>query len=256
MTIDLRQKRILITRGEREAGAFADQVTYHGGQAIVTPLIKITCTSKLSQRERVKLTYHYEWIMFTSANGVNCFFNQMDLAEKQIKQARFAVVGPKTNQALQAFGYEADYIPHVYNAKTMAQDFLKKYRPNGPVLLVQGQLSGTDLEAAFKRDQIQYESLTVYETRTNAEAKEELLHIINTNNYDFITFMSPSSVDAFIELTGESGSKASTIVCVGTTTASRALEQGFTHILVPDTFTIEGMMKKIDEFIRRERKDK
>lgn len=250
MTIDFKQKRILITRDESRGSVFAKQVTRYGGQAIVTPLIKITCTSDSDQQELMERICDYEWIVFTSANGVNCFFSQLERAKKKVKQALFAVVGPKTNQALQMFGYEADFIPRVYNAKTMAPEILKKHRPTGPVLLVQGQLSGTVLEVAFYQEEIPYDCMKVYETGTNAEAKPDLQHALQTDEIDFITFMSPSTVDAFIELAGESGSKvASTIVCVGTTTAKRAREQGFTNVFVPETFTVEGMIKKMDDLI-------
>lgn len=248
MTIHLDHKNILVTRAEPQARAFAEQITRYGGEAIVTPLIKITCTGGPHYQATIDRLTDYEWLIFTSANGVSCFFNQLEKSGRQDlkKYAHLAVVGPKTNQALHAFGYEADFIPSVYNAHTMAQTFLETYQPTGPVLLVQGQLSGTVLEAALQRENVPYDCLTVYETRTNVDVKHDLQHALSTKHIDFITFMSPSTVDAFKELTDDlAGTVQSTIMCIGTTTEKRAREHGFQKVLVPEAFTTEGMMREM-----------
>lgn len=247
MTIRLKNQRILVTRNEPKAGEFAQQITNYGGQAVVTPLIKIEC-----QQQSLGQLEAYEWIIFTSANGVRCFFKNVEKEGKadRLATVRFAVVGPKTNQALQAFGYQAEFIPSMYDAKTMGPEFLEKYQPIGRVLLVQGQLSRPVLEEALQVENVPVDCMTIYHTVTNGEAKVQLNQVLATYPFDFITFMSPSTVDAFVELTGESGDEIqSTIVCIGTTTEKRARAQGFQKILVPDEFTIEGMMEKMHEHI-------
>lgn len=247
MTIQLKNQRILVTRNEPKASEFAQQITQYGGQAVATPLIKIDC-----QHQFIGHLEAYEWIVFTSANGVRCFFKNVEKAGKvdRLAAARFAVVGPKTKQALQAFGYHAEFIPSRYDAKTMAPEFLEKYQPTGRVLLVQGQLSRPILEEALQMEKVPFDCIKVYDTVTNGAAKAQLKEVLARYPLDFITFMSPSTVDAFVELTGETGGEIqSPIVCIGTTTEKRARRHGFQTILVPDEFTMEGMMEKMHEYI-------
>src|SRR5699024_7353677 len=97
---------ILITRGEPKATEFAREVRQNDGQAIVTPLIKISYTPKEEHAKLLSFLSEYEWLVFTSANGVHCFSKAMEEydAWEKWKQCKLAVVGPKTNQALQEFG--------------------------------------------------------------------------------------------------------------------------------------------------------
>jgi len=247
MTIQLKNQRVLVTRNEPKASEFAQQITQYGGHAVVTPLIKIDC-----QHQFIGHLEMYEWIIFTSANGVRCFFKNVEKEgkEDQLAAARFAVVGPKTNQALQVFGYQAEFIPSIYDAKTMAPEFLEKHQPTGRMLLVQGQLSRPVLKEALQMKNIPVDCMKVYDTVTNWEARAQLNQALATQSFDFITFTSPSTVDAFVELTGETGVEIqSIIVCIGTTTEKRARTHEFRKILVPDEFTIEGMMEKMHEYI-------
>lgn len=258
MTLHFDNKRILITRNEPKASEFAEKIKRYGGYPIVTPLIKIDCQADEKYEGILEHIEDFEWIFFTSANGVNCFFTALKANNKvkRIKHVNFAVVGPKTNIALQKFGYKADFIPSIYNAKTMAPEFLEKYHPRGSVLLVRGQLSGTILNDAFSKLGISFDTIEVYKTVTNMEIKAILNKTLEIETLDYITFTSPSSVDAFIELVEKPDEFFSeTVVCIGTTTEKRVLEHGFRHVLLPETFTIEGMIQRMNEHILNERID-
>src|SRR5699024_2167065 len=95
---DLHHKGILITREERQANVFAEKVRYYRGESYIAPLLKIHC---MTSEEHLKIfdnMAQYEWIFFTSANGVHCFFERWKshFGDKQIPQ-NIAVVGTKTN---------------------------------------------------------------------------------------------------------------------------------------------------------------
>src|SRR5699024_9561022 len=119
MMISLQNKKILITREKHAAEKFAELITAFEGVPIQTPLLQINC------------------IFITSKNGVDCFFQQ----GISIANCRIAAVGPKTTQAIEAYGYHVEFIPTVYNAETMAQEFLEIYEDSGAVLFVRGNLS-------------------------------------------------------------------------------------------------------------------
>ena len=252
MTVDLTNKRILVTRQEPKASELADHINQCGGEAIVTPLITIECQLSSHGETLIHKLESYEWIVFTSGNGVTCFFNQLIKHGKQnqLKNAHIAAVGTKTNQVLQTFGYEADFMPSVYNAEIMAAELSGAYDLKGPVLLVQGQLSLTTINDMLQEKAIPFDRLIVYKTGINREATDRLQTVLSTEDVDFITFTSPSTIDAFMDLSKKQARDiASTIVCIGTTTEKRALDYGFKHILVPDEFTIDSMLKKMHDYI-------
>lgn len=252
MRTNLYQRRILVTRNEPKATAFAENIEQRNGVAIVTPLIKIVSTFKQEQLAIMRNIQQYEWIIFTSANGVDFFMEQLasEGGIAQLDSCRIAAVGSKTNQALQAWKLEADFIPSIYNADTMATEFLSHIEPQGPILLVQGERSRTVLNDAFKKQLIPTDSIQIYTTITHQAIQSRLQERLLSEKIDYITFASPSTVDAFIELTEDSSLyKSRKVVCIGTTTEERAQIAGFSNTITPETFTIEGMLDAIHEDI-------
>ncbi|MBY7143241.1 uroporphyrinogen-III synthase [Virgibacillus sp. NKC19-3] len=252
MAISLRDKKILITREEKQAKTFSDKVLTYGGLPIVVPLLKISCKDREENKRIFSNVNRYEWIFFTSSNGVSCFFQlakQYHVNNAILKNKRLAVVGHKTENTLKTFGYAADFTPTVYNADTMANEFLSIYTGSGPILLVRGNRSRDVLPTVFAAHGITYDSAQVYEMSYNYQMADRLNTTL-TNTFDFITFTSPSTVEAFVEMT--SIPHEATCVCIGTTTQRRASELGFTSILTPEEFTIDGMLQCISNYIAQE----
>lgn len=256
MTIQFHNKKILVTRNEPKASEFAEMITSYGGRPIVVPLLKIDCKAIVEHDLSLERIKEYEWLVFTSANGVRCFFNSLERRRifSDLEHVKMAVVGPKTDSALGKFGFKADFIPSVYHADTMAREFPDLHTPTGPVLLIHGQLSGTILNEAFLKQKIPFDCVEIYETRPNTSAKSELKQVLMKEEMDFITFTSPSTIETFMDLKDKLTIPLDTmIVCIGTTTEKRARDYGFYNILVPKEFTINGMMDKIHEYISEER---
>lgn len=235
----LSNQNVLVTRAKEQATVFADKIHQFGGNAWIADVTRITCMSKAM--ENIQL-YSYEWIFFTSANGVHCFFNNMKTSAN-LKKIHIAIVGEKTNQALMQYGRSADFIPSVYNAKTMAEEFLKKYTVTGKLLLVRGSKARPELVDAFSNANKDFDLLEVYKTEKNEAAEEKLKWIFERVVPDYITFTSPFAVTAFNELFQVPLSIEPVVVCIGTTTALEAKKKGWSHMIVPEKFTIEGMLE-------------
>src|SRR5690625_7201024 len=108
----LQDKHILVTRAEHQAEEFADQIKQHGGKPYIVPLLKISRIVDRNYLEILENIEQYEWIFFTSANGVHCFFQiwKNKFGMRELSHHKFAVVGRKTNEVLQEYGYEASFI--------------------------------------------------------------------------------------------------------------------------------------------------
>jgi uroporphyrinogen-III synthase len=244
MEIDLQQKKILVTREKKQAELFAEKIEQANGKAMIVDALKIDCLCP-----QIENIAGYEWLFFTSANGVSCFFERF---RDHLQGHKLAVVGPKTNEVLHEFGYTADFMPSIFNAQTMAAEFLAEYGSHQTVLLVRGTLASPVLVDAFHKAGVYFTCLEVYQTVINETNTEKLNKIVDQKQLDFITFTSPSTVDAFVHMVHDlSAARRSVAVCIGTTTEKRAKEQGYSKRLVPDHFTIEGMMLVMHDYLKR-----
>ena len=250
--ISLENKTILVTREEKAAQVFADKIITYGGKPVITPLLQINCLA-FHQQEIASIDMNdYDWVFFTSKNGVDCFMKQSKYATN-LHHCQIAAVGPKTAQAVKEYGFHVDFIPSTYNAEVMAAEFLTTYEEAGPVLFVRGKIASNVLLDAFTKAERAYHCVEVYDTVTNEAVKSALQTSLMEETIDFITFTSPSTVNAFIQLTDQVHTyKHLPVVCIGTTTERQAKEQGFLQTIVPENFTIEGMIEAMDHAIKRE----
>lgn len=248
MVAALQGKEILITREKSQSKVFAALIKEYGGVPVEIPLLTITCRNF----EKEAHISNLDWIIFTSANGVHCFFKGLN-GQILDDSIHIAVVGHKTEKALLQYGVAASFVPTVYNAEVMATEFLQQNTINGPILIVKGNKSRQVLQEAFVKNRVLFDELVTYETNTNRSAKGLLTSYFKQNSPDFIAFTSPSTVDGFMEMSREEHIKRAIQIpclCIGTTTETHAEEAGFLQTLIPDQFTIEGMVDKMVRYIR------
>ncbi|SFA68825.1 uroporphyrinogen-III synthase [Lentibacillus halodurans] len=254
MVYTLDGKRILITREESQAKEFSRQVSQHGGIPVEVPLLNIFCKCNKDNIWMIQNLERYQWIFFTSANGVHCFFQLLNEYSMHplLSKSKFAVVGRKTAHVLEKFGYRAEFIPTTYSAEAMTKEFFTMYSSmEEPVLLVQGNWSRNILPDWFQEQGICFQALEVYETSYHFTVSGQLNQLLSQNHIDVVTFTSPSSVDAFMEMKEVWCHHDLPIACIGTTTEQRASAYGLTNLIVPDEFTIEGMLARIGEYFER-----
>lgn len=249
MSGNLQHKKILVTRGKNQATHLVNLLEQHSGVVLHVPLISIQCISHDISKLQ---SNRYEWIFFTSVNGVRCFMKQRN-AKALLKNCRIAAVGSKTAEKINQYGLDVHFIPSTYNAETMVEEFLNLYPQGNHLLLIRGNISRNVLIDAFKRENISYEPVVVYETRPNVSMKETLINTIKFEQPDVLTFTSPSTVNTFVTLLDGTGMleevRKLPTVCIGTTTENSARNHQFTTLITPETFTIEAMVDKLIHFI-------
>src|SRR5699024_9756823 len=220
MNRSLKGKKILVTREESQAKQFSDIIEQHDGIPVEVPLLKIHCREV---EKNIPLN-DFDWIFFTSAHGVDCFFKTVD---------------HKTEKALKKYDYKATFIPSTYNAEVMAKEFFNTYPNANHILLVRGNLSREILVTELKERQLTFETVVVYDTMDNIEMKESLLAVLREEDIDFLTFTSPSTVKAFMKMVRDESCLNKILqlpcVCIGTTTEKIAHKQQFTQTIVPQT---------------------
>src|SRR5699024_2958474 len=97
-------------------------------------------------------------------------------------------------------GYHATFIPSTYNADVMAEEFFKEYPDANHILLVRGNLSRKLLVEELTTRGLSFETTVVYETAYFNDMKDTLLETLTKDEIDLLTFTSPSTVNAFMEM--------------------------------------------------------
>ncbi|TRM12845.1 uroporphyrinogen-III synthase [Lentibacillus cibarius] len=256
MPFQLHGKKILITREEKQAKLFSHKVRKLGGIPIEVPLLQILCKGGREEMELLQRNEQFSWLFFTSVNGVHCFFTLLNhygaATEEILAGSKFAAVGHKTARELEKHGFQADFIPSVYSAETMTKEFtLPNTYTDKPILLIRGNRSRNILPDWFKEQGIPFRQMEVYETGFNFAMKDELNRQLQQNKPDIITFTSPSSVEAFMKMKETQDKTDALIACIGTTTEERAMDFGLRNLLIPDEFTIDGMLDKMGSYIEQ-----
>ncbi|WP_080874221.1 uroporphyrinogen-III synthase [Oceanobacillus timonensis] len=244
----LHGERILITREVTKADAMAEKVTKLGGNPIVVPMIEIKLKKQLENHSILERLADFSWVLLTSANGVHGFFQLLRQQHMALPQTlKIGVVGKKTENVLNAYGYSASFVPETFDAMTMAEGFMSFYdKRKKPVLLIRGNLSRKTLPEKFREAQIPFETLEVYETMYARKSTQALNQVLPS--VDYITFTSPSTVEAFAALAAYIPDKA-TYICIGQTTEEKAEEEGIPNLYTSSPYTTDAMLCLIGKLV-------
>lgn len=250
----LNKKQILITREKTQAKLFEKQIINNNGVPITAPLLKIAPFYDENSESILTSLNDFDWLFFTSVNGVNHFFKQV-VNTDLLHNCKIAVVGHKTAEALHQYGFSAQFMPTTYNAETMAAEFLSKVGTVNRVLFIRGNLSRPTLLTEFTKANIPYSKIVVYETKVNKAIEHDLIKKLE-KGIDFLTFTSPSTVRAFVELVQDSSllkqAQEKYCFCIGTTTEQVAIDYNFKHTFIPTEFTIDSMVNKMIDVVEKE----
>ncbi|BAC14023.1 uroporphyrinogen-III synthase [Oceanobacillus iheyensis] len=240
MSHSLQGKSVLITREKQQAEAFAKQIENFGGKPLVVPLLSIEYKSDISNPIWLHLK-KYEWILFTSSNGVHGFFHFLHQLDIEFpSDIKVGIVGTKTKLALDEYELKPDFIPSIFDAETMAKEFIESYDREQPILIVRGNLSRNIIPNDFTEHNISYDTIEVYETTYRYEAKRELEDTIK--NVDFVTLTSPSTVTALMKLVKDIPFSCD-YICIGTTTEAKAEKLQIPNLHIPSEFTTDAMIE-------------
>ncbi|MGI8820761.1 MAG: uroporphyrinogen-III C-methyltransferase [Chthoniobacterales bacterium] len=198
-------KRVVVTRTRTQAGALSSQLRILGADVLELPTIRIEPPTNLREfAELVQDAHAYDWIVFTSPNGVNSFFDlfyKLYSDAREIGGAKIAAIGPATAQRVKDFRLHVDLQPEEFVAEALVREFKKQGGvENLRILLARAERARDVLPkelsamGAIVDEGIAYR--TVPETSDDNGARRRLLE----EGADLITFTSSSTVENFMAL--------------------------------------------------------
>ena len=250
-------KRIVVTRTRKQASALSEQLRALGADILELPTIRVEPPTDLREfAELVQDAHAYDWIVFTSANAVEAFFEMFfklyDDA-REIGAAKIAAIGPATAQRVRDFRLHVDLQPEEFVAESVVREFQKQGGvENLRILLARAEKARDVLPkqlsdlGAIVDEGIAYR--TVPETRDTTGARRRLLE----EGADLITFTSSSTVENFLAL-GLPWPKGMQVASIGPITSRTARDRGLKVDIEAKRHDIDGLVEAIQRFFETKR---
>ena len=196
------RQRIVVTRTREQASQLSRQLLSLGAEVLEIPTIKIVPPdAKEDLKDALQTLGEYDWVVFTSPNGVTAFFDYLIRAFEDIRalgNVRIAAVGPATASKVKELNLRVDLMPEEALARKIADAFTKfESIENLKILLARAEKANADLPKALTELGAIVDDVAVYKTIAETEdrngAAEELLE----GGADWVTFTSSSTVEHF-----------------------------------------------------------
>jgi uroporphyrinogen III methyltransferase/synthase len=195
-------QNIVITRDARGNAAFADKILAHGGNPIQFNSIEIQDLTDGDKAQGVLAAVNkYDWIIFTSANGVRFTFEALAKAGKDsraLTPAKVACIGTETAACLAQFGIKADFVPTVFTTSQLAEqlgEFADLH--NKKIGLLRSAAASKELADGLTKAGAIVDDIGVYTVVPQKNESTQLVEQIKADNIQWLTFTSPSTARAF-----------------------------------------------------------
>ncbi len=248
-------KTAIVTRAREQAGDLVKSLTDLGADCLELPTILVGPPESWSALDAaLDALSTYDWVVFTSVNGVKYFFERLfgrGLDVRALGHIRTAAIGPVTARHLLRFGLNSDIIPESYRAESVVDAFKAESVKGKKILLPRAQEARQVLPAELSKMGAVVDEVTVYRTRQDGRG-DVLVQLLEDRKVDLVTFTSSSTVSNFMALlpTGRAGEllKGVTLASIGPVTTATAAGLGLEIHVTARTYTIPGLCAAILEF--------
>ena len=245
-------KRILVTRARAQASDFADLLEAKGAAVIQFPTIKIQPIEGVD----VPFPKGYDWIIFTSVNAVEIFYERLREKGKDARAfgaSKVCAVGPKTVDALNDIGIYPDFVPSHARGSTIAAEIGDVCEKK--ILLPRAKIATADLPNALGEKGAQVDDVPLYDTvkveSDDAQRREAIETDLLNGSIDFVTFTSSSTVTNFLEMFPAHAATDLlanvTVAVIGPTTQKTALTRDVRVDVVAKEASVESLVAAIVE---------
>lgn len=195
-------QRIVVTRAQEQAAEFSARLRELGADVIEMPTIRFgPPTNHTPIVEALAGLGEYEWVVFTSANGVTAFFDLFFKAFPDVRDLgaiRIAAVGPATAARIRGMHLNVDVMPQSHSAKDVAKALVEfESIENLRILLARAELATPDLPRLLEEKGAIVDDVAVYRTEGEMEAGGKEAERLRREGADWITFTSGSTVEHF-----------------------------------------------------------
>jgi uroporphyrinogen III methyltransferase/synthase len=249
-------KRIMITRARAQAAPLARKLEELGAEVIEFPTIEMQPPADYAPLDAaIRNLSIYDWVIFTSVNGVDYFVARARELGQSITAAiasRFAAIGPETAKKLEAAGIRDCMVPKRYQAEGILEMLDPESMRGKKVLIPRAAKARDILPETLRQWDAQVDVVEAYRTVLPEQGVSELRKKLSAHGADMVTFTSSSTVTNFARLLQTQNLKEAlagvAVACIGEITKQTVEELGGHADIVAAESTIEGLVRAIIEY--------
>ena len=247
-------KRIVVTRAKGQAETLSAKLHELGADVVELPTIEIRPASDYAPLDRALDSLAcYDWLIFTSVNGVRFFLERLDRSGCDLRnmRARLCAIGPATRAALERVHLKVDLMGREYVAEGLVAA-LAPYDLAGKRVLLPRAAEARDLvPSELARRGAVVDVVEAYRTVVPETAATEAREIFGGNRRpDCITFTSSSTVKNFVAVAGVHSLEGVHAVSIGPITSGTARGAGIRVVAEAQPFTVDGLVNAIVQLLR------
>ena len=245
-------KGVVVTRSREQASDLVRLLSDQGACCYEFPAIAIApLADPTPVRQTIARLFDFDWVVFTSANGVKCFFTELaalGLDSRAFAGIKLAAIGPATAATLAEHGLTADFVPERFVAESVVEGLLALGVNGAKVLIPRAREAREVLPEKLTEAGADVTVLPVYDTKPADQDPDEILEALASGAIHYVTFTSSSTVKNFFAKIPPEALKAASGVktaCIGPVTAATLGRYGFTPDITAESFTIEALAQAI-----------
>lgn len=252
-------KKVLVTRTREQAGEFSELLRKYGAEPVEFPTIETRPPDSWDKADRAIASIEgYDWLIFTSVNGVRYFmerFYRLGRDIRDLKGIRICAIGPKTAERVASLGIKIDLTPSEYKAEGIIEALGDEGIRGKRFLLPRALVAREILPEEIKRKGGRIDVVPVYKTvRPEGEDAEKVRKLLKEKAIDLVTFTSSSTVLNFSEIFGKEQVvellDGIPVGCIGPITAGTARKLGLPVSFIPKEYTIEAFVEEAIRFFQ------
>lgn len=240
--------RIVVTRAAGQAADLSERLEALGAVVGELPAIEIVPLSSTTLDERLLRLSDYDWVVLTSANGVEIFaarMREMDVPIPTTRGWRVAAIGAATATRLRQHHLPVDLIPDRAVAEGLLEALVATGVEGRRLLLPVAEGARNVLPDGLSTAGATVDVVATYRTVRPHDTESDVLRLIRDGAVDVLTFASPSAVRNTVELIGAAMPVSVAIACIGPITARAAHDLGLAVDIEAQEHSIVGLIDAI-----------
>ena len=237
-------KKIVITRDRRQSSMLAEPLEALGAETLFVPVIEIAHAAEASSLElAIQNLAAYDWLIFTSVNGVRHFVEALDLSDRDLRdlKAKLCAIGPATRAAVEALHLRVDVMPQEYVAESLVKALAGEDLWGKRVLLPRAAVARDLVPDTLRERGAVVDVVEAYRTIIPADAAARAKEAL-ARKPDWITFTSSSTVTNLLAVAGREALAGIKIASIGPVTSATVRAAGMTVDVEANPHTIDGLV--------------
>lgn len=247
---------VVVTRPRRQAPDLAEPLVALGARVLVAPAVSILPPTDPTPLEgALSEIQRYDWIVFTSANGVEEVARRLEAAGRgpeALAAARVAAVGPGTRSALEGRGVSVELVPAVFRVEALVEALVEFESPRGKrFLLPRAEVANRILPKRLREEGGEVTEVVAYRTVPDGEGAAAAREALRRREVSYVTFTSASTARGFVGAVGahgiREGQPPARIATIGPETSAAVREEGLVVDVEAEDHTVAGLVRALLE---------